>query len=453
LAKQRKAAKRKGSRNRPIPVINPNAAGINVGAREVYVAAPQDRDPEPVRTFATFTPDLVELANWLAVCGVTTVAMEATSVYWMPLFTILEERGIEVCLVNARHLRRVPGRKTDVLDCEWLQYLHSVGLLRGSFHPSEAVAAVRTVLRHKASLVQMGSSHVQHMHKALTQMNLQIHHVISDITGVTGMAILDAILAGERCPEVLAELRHRTIKADEKTLAKALTGTWRREHLFTLRQSLGAYRHYQAQIQQCDEELHQLLGNFGSRIDPGEDPLPPAPGRRREPRGLDLRTEFYRIFGTDLTAIPGIEVHTIQTLFAECGRDLSSFPTPGDFASWLGLCPDNRITGGKVISTRTRKVNNPAANALRLAAQSLHRSPSALGDYYRRMRYRQGPAKAITSTAHKLARILYTLVTTRQFYDETVLAQHQHQTRARKTRRLKTQAAALGFDLVPVEAA
>ena len=198
MAKQRKAAKRKGSRNRPIPVINPNAAGIDVGAREVYVAAPQDRDPEPVRTFATFTPDLVELANWLAVCGVTTVAMEATSVYWMPLFTILEERGIEVCLVNARHLRRVPGRKTDVLDCEWLQYLHSVGLLRGSFHPSEAVAAVRTVLRHKASLVQMGSSHVQHMHKALTQMNLQIHHVISDITGVTGMAILDAILAGEK---------------------------------------------------------------------------------------------------------------------------------------------------------------------------------------------------------------------------------------------------------------
>ena len=453
MAKQRKAAKRKGSRNRPIPVINPNAAGIDVGAREVYVAAPQDRDPEPVRTFATFTPDLVELANWLAVCGVTTVAMEATSVYWMPLFTILEERGIEVCLVNARHLRRVPGRKTDVLDCEWLQYLHSVGLLRGSFHPSEAVAAVRTVLRHKASLVQMGSSHVQHMHKALTQMNLQIHHVISDITGVTGMAILDAILAGERCPEVLAELRHRTIKADEKTLAKALTGTWRREHLFTLRQSLGAYRHYQAQIQQCDEELHQLLGNFGSRVDPGEDPLPPAPGRRREPGGLDLRTEFYRIFGTDLTAIPGIEVHTIQTLFAECGRDLSSFPTAGDFASWLGLCPDNRITGGKVISTRTRKVNNPAANALRLAAQSLHRSPSALGDFYRRMRYRQGPAKAITSTAHKLARILYILVTTRQFYDETVLSQHQHQTRARKTRRLKTQAAALGFDLVPVEAA
>ena len=312
---------------------------------------------------------------------------------------------------------------------------------------------MRTVLRHKASLIRMASSHVQHIHKALTQMNLQIHHVISDITGMTGLAILDAIVAGERRPEVLAELRHPKIKADKKTIAKALTATWRREHLFTLRQSLAAYRNYQAQIQQCDEELHELLGSFGSRADPDEDPLPPAPGRRPDPLGLDLRTEFYRILGVDLTAIPGVEVQTIQTLFAECGRNFSAFPTAGDFASWLGLCPDNRITGGKVLSTKTRKVNNPAATALRLAAQSLHRSQTVLGDYYRRMRYRQGPAKAITSSAHKLARIIYTLITTRQPYDETRLAQHQHQTRARKTRRLKSQAAALGYNLVPAEAA
>jgi transposase len=243
MAKRKHPQRRKGSRNRPKPVINPNAAGIDVGAREIYVAVPAERDPEAVRTFATFTPDLIELAEWLTACGITTVAMEATSVYWMPLFTILEERGIEVCLVNARHLRRVPGRKTDVLDCEWLQYLHSVGLLRGSFHPPEAVAAVRTVLRHKASLVQMASSHVQHIHKALTQMNLQIHHVISDITGVTGLRILDAILDGERRPEALAELRHPAIKADKETIAKALTGTWRRAPMFTLRQSLTADSH------------------------------------------------------------------------------------------------------------------------------------------------------------------------------------------------------------------
>jgi len=444
-----KQGRRRGSRNRPVPVINANAAGIDIGAREIYVAVPADRDPEPVRVFATFTADLTHLAQWLAKCGVTTVAMEATSVYWIPLFTILEERGIEVCLVNARHLRRVPGRKTDVLDCEWLQYLHSVGLLRGSFHPPETVLAIRTVLRHRTSLIQMGSSHVQHMQKALTQMNIQLHHVISDITGLTGLAILDAILAGERRPEVLAQLRHPRMKADEKTIAKALEGTWRREHLFTLRQSLAAYRSYQAQIEQCDHELHDMLVDLESKADPDQNPLPPRPSPRKDPLGLDLRTEFYRILGVDLTAIPGIEVHTIQTLFSECGSDLSAFPTAGDFASWLGLCPDNRITGGKVLSTRTRKVVSPAANALRMAAQSLHRNQSILGDFYRRRRYRQGPAKAITTVAHKLARIIHHLVTTGQSYDETVLALHDHQNRARKTRRLEAQAAALGFNLVP----
>ena len=454
MAKGKHPRRRQGSRNRPKPVINAGAAGIDVGAREIYVAVPADRDPEAVRTFATFTPDLIQLADWLAACEVTTVAMEATSVYWMPLFTILEERGIEVCLVNARHLRRVPGRKTDVVDCEWLQYLHSVGLLRGSFHPPEAVAAVRTVLRHKASLVQMASSHVQHMHKALTQMNLQIHHVISDVTGLTGMRILDAILDGERRPEVLAELRHPAIKADKETIAKALTGTWRREHLFTLRQSLTAYRHYQTQIEQCHAELHQLLGTFGSRVDPDEHPLPPAPpGRRKNPQNFELRTEFYRIYGIDLTAIPGIDINTVHTLFAECGRDLSAFPTPAAFASWLGLCPDNRITGGKVLSTRTRKVKHPLATALRLAAQALHRSQSALGDFYRRMRFRLGPAKAITAVAHKLARIIHHLVSTGQPYDETILAQDDQKSLARKTRRLKAQAAALGYDLVLADAA
>ncbi len=451
MAKRRRSNKRRGSRNRPVAVINPNAAGIDVGATEVLVAVGADRDPEPTRAFQTFTEDLHALAQWLEGCGVTTVAMEATSVYWIPLFTILEERGIEVCLVNARHVKKVPGRKTDVLDCEWLQYLHSVGLLRGSFHPPEAVVAVRAVLRHRASLVQMASTHVQHMQKALTQMNVQLHHVISDITGLTGMRILNAILSGERRPEVLAELRHPNVKASKETVAKALTGTWRREHLFTLRQSLDAYRYYQGQIERCDGELHEMLGTFESRVDPEETPLPPATKRRRDPLGFDLRTEFYRIFGVDLTAVPGVEVHTVYTLFAECGRDLSAFPTAGDFASWLGLCPDNRITGGKVLSTRTRKVDNPLATALRLAAQSLSRSQSVFGDHYRRMRYRLGPPKAITATAHKLARVLYHLVTTREPYNEHVLADHEQQTRARKTRRLRSQAAQLGYELIALE--
>ena len=388
---KRKQLRRRKRQNRPTPVINPNAAGIDVGATEVYVAVPTDRDPEPVRTFATFTRDFHELAEWLAACGVKTVAMESTSVYWIPLYTVLEERGIDVCLVNARHLKRVPGRKSDVLDCEWLQYLHSVGLLQGSFHPPEAVSAVRTVLRHRTSLVQIASSHVQRMQKALTQMNVQLHHVISDITGLTGLAILDAILAGERRPEVLAQLRHRNIRANEETIIKALEGTWRREHLFTLRQSLAAYRNYQTQIEQCDTELQDMLGSFDSWRDPDATPVTGGPKDRLDPHGFHLRAEFYRIFGVDLTQIPGVGVQTVYTLFAECGRGLSAFPTAGCFASWLGLCPDNRITGGKVLSTRTRKVNNPASTALRIAAQSLHRSESCLGDFCRRKRYQLGP--------------------------------------------------------------
>jgi transposase len=448
----RKKNSRRGKRQRSVPVVNPNAGGIDVGATEIFVAVPPDRDPDSVRSFPTFTQDLQTLAQWLLDCGVSTVAMESTSVYWIPLFTILEERGIEVCLVNARHLKKVPGRKTDVLDCEWLQYLHSVGLLRGSFHPPTEVAAVRTVLRHRTSLVQMASSHVQHIQKALTQMNLQIHHVISDITGKTGLAILDAILAGERRPQVLAQLRDPRIRADKKTIAKALVGTWRPEHLFTLRQSLATYRTYQAQIAECEEEIRRMLASFDSEADPDNQPLPPATKKGLD-KGMafDLRSEFYRILGTDLTAVPGLQVTAISTLFSECG-DLSAFPDAGQFASWLGLCPDNRISGGKVLSAKTRKVDNRAATTLRMAAQTLHRHPSHLGEFYRRMRYRLGAPKAITATAHKLARIIYHLVTNRQPYDESIFLQHDHLNRKRKTRRLLAQAQALGLSLVPASA-
>jgi transposase len=452
MTQERRPGKaRRSKRVRPVPVVNPNAGGIDVGATEIYVAVPAGRDAESVRRFETFTEDLHAMADWLCSCGVTTVAMESTSVYWIPLFFVLEERGIEVCLVNARHFRNVPGRKTDVVDCEWLQYLHAVGLLRGSFHPPEAVAAVRTLMRHRLSLVQMASAHVQHMQKALTQMNLQLHHVISDITGVSGLAILDAIVAGERRPTVLADLCHHRIKASKDTIAKALTGTWRAEHIFTLRQSLVAYRSYQSQIQECDGEMYRLLGTFDSRIDPHEHPLPPS--RKGRNSGFDLRTELYRIIGVDLTAVPGIDVNTIYTLFGECGSDLSAFPSAGHFASWLGLSPNNRITGGKVFSTRTRKVNQRSATALRIAAQTLFSSKSPLGDYARRMRYRLGPPKAVTAVAHKLARIIYVLVTTRQPYDESLFGQHERDHQERVTSRLRRQAAAMGFELVPVPAA
>jgi len=444
---------RRTTRAVTMPVLHPHAAGIDIGATEIYVCVPLDRDPQPIRRFGTFTEDLLALAAWLKACGVTSVAMESTGVYWIPLYQILETRGLEVCLVNARHVKNVPGRKTDVQDCQWLQYLHSVGLLRASFRPPETVCAVRSLLRHRDALVQLAATHTQHMQKSLTQMNLQIHHVLSDITGVTGVAILDAILAGERNPQVLAQHRDRRVKASPATIAKALVGDYRAEHLFTLRHSLDSYRHYQRLITECDLEVQALLGAFASQVDPAAHPLPPAPAARRKPHRqaprFDLRAELYRVLGTDLTQVPGLQTPTVYTLFAELGADLSPFPSGDHFASWLGLCPDNRISGGKVLSVKTRRVKHRVAQALRLAAQSLWRSSSVLGGFFRRMRAKLGAPAAITATAHKLARIIYHLLTTRQPYDESRLAAAEADHRRRTEARLRAQARALGFQLVP----
>jgi len=450
-------ARRLHRTTRPVtmPILHPHAAGIDIGATEIYACVPLDRDPQPIRRFGTFTADLLALAAWLTQCRVTSVAMESTGVYWIPLYQILESRGFEVCLVNARHVKNVPGRKSDVQDCQWLQYLHSVGLLRASFRPPETVCAVRSLLRHRDTLVQLAATHTQHMQKALTQMNLQLHHVLSDITGVTGLAILDAILAGERDPAALAQHRDRRVKASPETIIKALVGDYRSEHLFTLRQALASYRHTQRLIEECDAEVQARLGAFASQIDPAVHPLPAATPSRRKARAprpaprFDLRAELYRILGTDLTQVPGLQTPTIHTLFTELGADLSPFPSGDHFASWLGLCPDNRISGGKVLSVKTRRVKHRVAQALRLAAQSLWRSSSVLGGFFRRMRAKLGAPAAITATAHKLARIIYHLLTTRQPYDESRLAAAEADHRRRTEARLRAQARALGFQLVP----
>jgi transposase len=430
----------------------PNAAGIDVGSTEMYVAVPADRDSQSVRRFSTFTNDLWRLADWLQHCGVTSVAMESTGVYWIPLFQILEDRGFRVCLVNARHVKNVPGRKSDVIDCQWLQYIHSVGLLRASHRPAQSICAIRSVWRHRETLVQIAAVHIQHIQKALDQMNLQLHHVISDITGTTGLRIIDAILAGERDPERLANLRDSRIKASNQTISDALVGDYRPEHLFTLRQSLQAYRQYQDWIADCDREIEQQLSRVQSNIDVTQSPLSKPKDRhkprRNEPR-FDLRTNLYRIFGVDLTQVPGISSLTAHMLFTEVGSDFSKFPNAAAFASWLGLCPDNRISGGKILSVRTRRVVSRLAIALRMAAQSLHRSQSYLGQYFRRMRARLGTPAAITAAAHKLARVLYHLITTRQPYDESIFAVIEQRAHQRQFLMLKKRATALGFELRP----
>jgi transposase len=435
--------------------IEPNAAGIDIGATEIYVAVPPDRDPNPVRSFPTFTENLQALAAWLLACRIRTVAMESTGVYWIPLFQILEARGIEVCLVNSRHVKHVPGRKSDVADCQWLQYLHSVGLLRASFRPQDAICRLRSLLRHREGLVEMAAEHVQHMQKALSQMNLQLHHVLSDLTGQSGLAILDAILAGERNPQALAELRDPRVKATPETIIKSLVGDYRREHLFTLRQSLEAYRHYQTLIAACDHEIEAYLQDLDSKIDVEQHPLGPESHphkpRKNEFR-FDLRTHLYRILGVDLTAVPGLNAITVHTALAEIGPDLSRFANVAAFTAWLGVSPDNKKSGGQVLSSKTRRTRNRVNRALRIAAQTLHRSQSYLGTYYRRMRARLGAPKAITATAHKLARILFHLLRTGEPYDESIFAQEEQRHRLRLENRLRRQAREFGYELVALPA-
>jgi transposase len=420
---------------------------------------PPDRDEHPVRVFSTFTEDLEKMAEWLVSCGITTVAMESTGVYWIPLYAVIEKHGVKACLVDARGMKNVPGRRTDWHECQWLQFLHSVGLLRAAFRPEGDVCAVRSMMRHRSGLVEMTSQHIQHMHKALTQMNMQIQHVITDITGVTGLAIVDAIIAGQRDPAVLAKLRDPHIKASEETVRKSLVGNWRAEHLFTLQQSRKSYQHYQQQITDCDEEIEKLLVAFEAQIDPAERPLPPD--RKRKQRGgkkknvspktgFDVRTEAYKLFGVDLTQIPGLMV-MVLTLFSEVGRDMSRWPTAGHFVSWLGLCPDNDITGGRVLWRGMRKVQNRAGQLFRLAAYSLHRDQSPLGNYLRRMKSKHGPKAATTATAHKIAIIFYTMVKKQVEYDATLWEKRDAERDKRFEAKLKRQAQQRGYKLVPIE--
>jgi transposase len=430
--------------------IHLNAAGIDVGSAFHFVAVPSDRDQQPVQKFGAFTADLEALADWLHRCGVETVAMESTGVYWIALFELLESRGFQVLLVDPHRLKSVPGRKTDVLDCQWIQQLHTFGLLSGAFRPAEQICVLRAYMRQRAMLVQYSAQHIQHMQKALQQMNVKLDKVLSDITGVTGMAILGAILDGERDPLKLAQLRHVQCRNDEATIAKALQGNWRDEHLFALRQAVALYKIYHQQITECDRQIETHLKSFETKT---EEPLPSRPSKGRPSRN-QLRFQaldpLHRILGVDLTRIDGIDAHTALKILSEIGTDMSRWPTVKHFTSWLGLCPGNKLSGGKRLSGRTKPCASRAAAALRMAASSLHRSKTAIGAYLRRMKGRLGAPKAITATAHRLARLLYLVLKHGWEYVDPGQNWYEQQHQDRVLKSLTRRASQLGYQLVPV---
>lgn len=433
--------------------LNLFAAGIDIGSKSHFVAVPEGTDEQPVREFQCFTADLHRLVDWLISCLVTTVVMESTGAYWIPLFEILESRGLEVKLVNARHVKNVPGRKTDVLDCQWLQQLHTYGLLEGAFRPPEQICALRAYLRHRMNQVRYGAAHIQHMQKALTQMNLLLHNVVSDLTGVTGMRIIKALLAGERDPQVLAGMRDKRCKNSIETIAKSLEGNYRPEHIFSLKQAVESFEFYQTQIAQCDREIESLLASFDAKVmttpptnsDPEDGASVKAQGRAP---AFNLKDELQRVTGVDLTKIDGIDTTTALKVISEIGIDTSRWKSEKHFASWLGLSPGSKITGGKRLSGKTKPVVNRAAAALRMAASSLYRSQCALGAYYRRMKARLGAPKAITATAHKLARLIYSMLKHGTEYTDVGQDYYEQQYKSRALKNLKARARQLGFDLV-----
>jgi transposase len=450
-SRKRKAEKLEVPKLEALEQINLDAAGLDIGDDEIYVAVPEGRGEVSVRVFHTFTRDLYALADWLAACGIETVALESTGVYWIPIYEILEERGLEVYLVNARDVKNVPGRKTDILDCQWIQQLHTYGLLRASFRPPEEICALRTLVRHRDNLIRSYGAETQRMQKALQQMNVKLTNVISDITGITGLKIIRDIVADQRDPHRLAQHRDYRCKKSEEEIAKSLEGNYKPEHVFALKQALEAYDFYRGQIKACDVEIEKRYAAFEPKIDATEHPL--EPGKQTKPRGnepnFDLRLYLYQMAGVDLPRIPGINVLTVQKVLTETGVDMSAWSTVKHFASWLGLCPHNDKTGGKVIRSKTKKTQNRAAAALRMSAQSLLHSKSALGGYYRGMRAKLGKPEAVTATAHKLARIIYAMLKNQTEYRDPGEGYYEGQARQRAVNNLKRKAKRLGFELVP----
>ena len=433
-----------------LSLVHPHAAGIDIGSRAHVVAVPPQADPQPVRTFATFTGDLHAMATWLKGAGVTTIAMESTSVYRIPAFEILEASGFEVLLVNARDAKQVPGRKTDINDAQWLQKLHAYGLLRASFRPTQQIVALRSYVRQRERLLEMSSMHIQHMQKALMEMNVQLHHVVSDVTGATGLKIIRAIVTGERDPARLAQHRDRQCKSSIDTIEAALRGHYQAEHVFALTQALESYDFCHAQVGVCDGQIETTLAALRTTA-AAPDPSVPKAARRSKSGAngfaFDVRAAVYRLLGLDPTQIDGIGPYLALKLVAECGTDMTRWPSSKHFTSWLCLAPGNKISGGKVLSSRTRRSARRAASARRLAATTIGKTDTALGSFYRRLSARTGKAKAVTATARKIAVLFYNALRYGMQYKDPGATYYEERYRHRVLENLRRRAASLGYAL------
>lgn len=432
--------------------IQPDAAGIDCGAKSHFVAVPSDRDPQPVREFRTFTADLQRLADWLAQCRVKTVAMESTGVYWIALYEILEQRGFEVLLVNARDVHNVRGRKSDVSDGEWLRELHSVGLLRASFRPAAAIVPLRSYLRQRETLVEESTTRINRMLKALGEMNLKLDAVLTDVAGATGLKIVRSILAGEHAPERLAAHRDHRCHASHAEVVAALTGNYRAEHLFALKQNFEAYEFLLQQIVECDSEVEAVLKSLAAQQPPPATALPPARSKTRPQHGqprFEIRSPLHQVTGgVDLSQIDAIGPHAALQLVAEIGTDMRRWKSEKHFTSWLALAPNNKISGGRLLSSRTPSSANRAAVILRRCAMSLTRTATALGAFYRRLATRAGKAKAITATARKLAVLVYRTLSGDFIYNDPGATAYHQLNRTRELKSLRKRAQLLGFDLL-----
>ena len=436
----------------PLELVNPNAAGIDVHSDMHMVCVPADRDENPVRQFGANTVDLEAIAAWLEKCRVTTVAMEATGVYWIPLFELLESKGFQVRLIEPGQLSRCGARpKTDVLDAQWIQRLHSYGLLRASFRPPDSVLALRAFVRMRQMQIRYAAGHVQHMQKALEQMNVKLAEVVRDITGLTGLSIIDAILAGERYPDKLAQLRHERCKRTEAEIALALQGSWRREHLFELRQARELFRFHHQQITECDQQIQTELANLSNRAgEKTRDATPRKCGRKRNDLRFGAKDPLFRALGVDLTLIEGIEEGTAMVILAELGGDVSDFPTEKHFASWLRVCPPQNESNNTKKRRFRRKAASRVTTALRLAARSVGKTNSPLGSFYRRIRSRIGGLGAVKATAHKLARLIYRMLKYGEDYVIQSMEDYEAKIKANTFQALQRKAMAMGYLLCPL---